>query len=171
MRPAACIKPWLSTEKMFRWLQNAPDEASYKRRLAIWLTHTRRLHANKVAETIGVSIHAVWLWVKQYNNNGPAGLERTGRGGRRWAFMTPKQEAELLRPFIRKARSGDTPKPTQIRQTIEKKLGRKVSMPYVYRFLARHGWADLIAQSKPTAKPSAVQDSFEKLSRPWLRQT
>ncbi len=171
MRPAARVKSWLSTEKMFQWLQSAPDGSSYKRRLAIWLTHTRRLHANKVAETVGVSIQAVWLWVRQYNNKGPAGLERTGRGGRRWAFMTPKQEAKLLKPFIQKAGVGSPPKPAEIKQAIEKKLGRKVSMPYVYRLLARHGWSDVIAQSKLTAKPTILQDNFEKLSRPWLRQT
>ena len=106
MRPPARIKSWLSIEKMFQWLQSAPDEPAYKRRLAIWLTYTGKLHANKVAKVLGVSTQAVWLWIRQYNDSGPSGLKRNGRGGRRWGFMTLQQEAELLRPFIRKARSG-----------------------------------------------------------------
>lgn len=109
MRPPPRIKPWLTIEKMFQWLQKAPDKASYKRRMAIWLIHTGKLHTPKAAEIIGVSTQTVWLWVRQYNSIGPKGLERKGRGGRRWAFMTQQQEAELLKPLIRKARSASAP--------------------------------------------------------------
>ena len=55
MRPPATIRDWLSIDRMFQWLQEAPDEASHRRRMAIWLTHTGRLHAAKVAEILGVS--------------------------------------------------------------------------------------------------------------------
>ena len=170
MQPPAYIKPWLSIEKMFQWLQGASDESSYKRRLAIWLTHTGKLHAPKVAELLGVSTQAVWLWIRQYNTAGPEGLERKGRGGRRWGFLTSQQEAELLKPLISQARLGDTPKPIEIKQLVEKKLGRKVSMPYIYRLLARHGWADAIAQSKSRDKTSSLENNFQKLTHPWLRQ-
>ena len=169
MRPPSRIKPWLSIEKMFQWLQNAPDESSHKRRLAIWLTHTGKLHANKVAETLGVSTQTVWLWNHQYNTYGPDGLERKGRGGRRWGFMTTQQEAELLKPFIRKARSRHPPAPAAIKQLVEQKLGRKVSPAYIYRLLRRHRWNEIIAQSQLDSSSSVVQDNFRKLSRPWLR--
>ena len=169
MRPPARIRDWLEINKMFQWLQSAADEASYKRRMAIWLTHTGKLHANKVAEILGVSEQSVWLWVRQYNNRGPAGLERKGRGGRRWGFMSVEEETELLRPLIRKARSGNPPKPSTVKDIIEEKLKRKVSMSYVYHLLKRQGWADILAQSHLMAKPSDLPDTFEKLSRPWLR--
>jgi len=169
MRPPADIKPYLSVEKMFRWLQNAPDQASYKRRMAIWLTFTGRLHAPKIAEVLGVSSQAVWLWIRQYNTKGPTGLNRKGRGGRRWAFLTLRQEAELLKPLLQKAKSASAPKAAQIREVIEKHLGRKVSMPYVYRMLHRHHWYETIAQSKPVSDLSG-QDTFERISQPWLRR-
>jgi len=170
MRQPAAIKPWLSSEKMFKWIQEAPDESSHKRRMAILLTHKDRLHANKVAEKLGVSTQAVWLWIRQYNTYGPDGLKRKGRGGRRWAFLTRKQEAELLKPLIQQARSGRPPKTTLIKQLIEQKLQRKVSMPYIYRLLHRNGWAQIIAQSKKYRPAAALKDSFEKFSRPWLRE-
>jgi len=169
MRPPADIKPYLSVEKMFRWLQNAPDQASYKRRMAIWLTFTGRLHAPKIAEVLGVSSQAVWLWIRQYNTKGPTGLNRKGRGGRRWAFLTLRQEAELLKPLLQKAKSASAPKAAQIREVIEKHLGRKVSMPYVYRMLHSHHWYETIAQSKPVSDLSG-QDTFERISQPWLRR-
>lgn len=169
MRPPAKINPWLTARKMLNWLENAPDEDSYKRRHAIWLTHTDKLHARKVAEILGVSSQAVWSWISQYNKFGPQGLERTGRGGRRWAFLSLKEESQLLKPFIKKAQSGKPPEAAQIKQKIEKKLGKTVSMSYVYRLLQRHQWADKIAQSGPNAANQKRVNDYLKMARPWLR--
>ena len=169
MRAPAQIEEHLTIEKMFQWLQGAPDEASYKRRMAVWLTHTGKLHAGKVAEILGVSTQAVWLWIRHYNAEGPAGLDRKGRGGRRWAYLTIEAEAELLKPFLAMTRAGRRPKPATLKPLIEQKLGRKVSMGYIYRLLARHNWAEEVAQSHSVAKKPDVADDFRKYSRPWLR--
>jgi transposase len=170
MRPPAQIKDWLSLEAMFRWVQRAPDQAAYRCRMALWLTHTGRLHATKVAHILGVSKQAVWLWIRQYNEQGPAGLERHGRGGRRWGLMTLGQEAELLRPIIRRARSGHAPKPDAVKREIEEKLQREVSKSYVYKLLRRHGWADILRLSQSPRSPAEDVDSFDRLAKPWLRE-
>ena len=170
MRPPAQIKDWLSLEAMFQWIQEAPGEAAYKCRMAVWLTHTGKLHAGEVAHILGVFKQAVWLWVRQYNEQGPAGLERGGRGGRRWGLMTPEQEAEFLRPIIRRARAGHAPRPETIKQMIEDVLQRKVSRSYVYKLLRRHGWADILRRSQSSASPAEDADSFGKLAKPWLRE-
>jgi len=169
MRPPAKIKPWLSNRRMFNWMQNAPDENSRKRRRAIWLTHTEKLSARKVAQILGVSTQAVWLWIAQYNKLGPKGLERAGRGGRRRAFFSPAEEADILKPFIRRARSGRSPKTAEIKQLIEKKLSRQVSKSYIYRLLHRYRFSAIIAQSRSARAASADTDSFKKLSQPWLK--
>lgn len=168
MQSSVQIKPFLSVEKMFEWLQGAEDLAAHKRRMAIWLTFTGELDASRIADILGVSTQSVWLWIRQYNAKGPAGLDRKGRGGRRWGFLSVQQESALLKPLLRRARSGSTPKTTEIKEAIEMHLGRKVSMPYVYRLLQRHRWFEIIGQSKP-AKGLAAADTFEKLSKPWLR--
>ena len=169
MKKPAQIKPWLTVEQMFQWLQESPDEAAHKRRMTIWLIHTGRLHASKISEILGVSVQAVWLWTNQYNTKGPKGLERKGRGGRCWAFLSRQREAELLKPFIAKARSGNIPKASEIRPVFEQELKRKVSMPYIYRLLVRHGWSQIVSQSSRVRKPKATDD-FEKITRPWLRK-
>src|SRR5258708_27517575 len=87
MRPPAEIALWLSTEDMQAWVREAPDKASYQRRLAIWLTHVERLSAHRVAQSLCVSTPAVWRWVQQYNHQGPEGLHRAARGGRPWAVL------------------------------------------------------------------------------------
>ena len=169
MRPPASIKPHLSINEMFQWLKNAPDEASHKRRMAIWLTHTGHLYAKQVAKVLGVSVQAVWLWIRQYNDQGASGLERTGRGGRRWGFLAPEQEAELLRPYIRKLRDGVITSPSKIKKVVEHKLSRTVSMPYVYHLLQRHQWAEIIAQLGPSAADRERVDDYLKVAQPWLR--
>lgn len=168
MRPPAKIKNWLTVEQMQQWLDCAPDAESRTRRMAIWLTHTQRLHARKVADTLGVSVQAVWLWIVQYNEHGPSGLLRKGRGGRRRATMTPDQETELLAPFVAEARAGKPAKPQNIKSAIEQRLKRQVSLSYVYRLLQRHRWADILAQShRPTR--SQASDTFERFTQPWRR--
>lgn len=170
MRPPAKIKPWLNVQEMYNWLENAPDEDSYKRRHTIWLTHTDKLHARKIADILGVSIQAVWLWVKQYNESGPQGLKRKGRGGRRWGFLSQKEEAEFMKPFIQRARSNKPSETAHIQALIEKKLGKKVSKAYVYSLLQRHDIYSIIAQSKISTAISTDADSFKKLSQPWHKQ-
>ena len=168
MKQPATIKPHLSVEQMFNWLQKSPDEAAHKRRMAIWMIHTGRLHAPKVAQILGISVQAVWLWTRQYNSKGPGGLDRKGRGGRRWAFLSKEREAELLKPFIKRAKSGDLAKASDIRSVFEKQLKRSVSMSYIYRLMARHGWSHIIASTQ-TKRPK-LSDNFSILSRPWLRR-
>ena len=169
MRPPANIKNWVSIKKMFQWLQNAPDEHSHKRRMAIWLTHTGNLHAHTISKILGVSTQAVWLWVKQYNAHGPDGLLRKGRGGRRWAFMTFKQEVEFLKPFILNAMSGNPAKPSEIRAKSESIIGKEVSMSYVYRLLKRHKWSEIIAQSRFPQQSTQIKQDFTNYYHPWKR--
>jgi len=170
MRPPAKIKDWLTVQKMYNWLQNAPDKEAYKRRHAIWLTHTDQLHAQKVAEILDVSIQAVWLWISQYNKFGPEGLQRKGRGGRRRAFFSHQEEREILKPFLQKARSGNPPKTNIIKAHIEDNLRRKVSKAYIYKLLQRHRWASIIAQSNLKQASLTQDESFERFYQPWRKK-
>ena len=170
MRPPAAIKQWLNAEEISQWLHNAPDENAYKRRLVIYLTHTNRICARKVAEKLGVSRQAVWLWISQYNKNGPKALDRRGRGGKRWGFLTADQEHKILKPFFEKVKAGQRIKPVTIKEAIEKQLNRKVSMPYVYKLLSRHNWSQTISHTVTSTKHIPKKyTAFQKLSRPWLR--
>ena len=54
----------------------------------------------EIADLLQISTPAVWLWVKQFNRQGPEGLSRAGRGGRaRRAVVSPIHlVAHLSRP-------------------------------------------------------------------------
>ena len=65
--------------------------------------------AHQIAEWLYVSKQAVWLWIGQYNCQGPEGLERQGRGGRRWAYLSLEEEETFLRLFSRASKSRRIP--------------------------------------------------------------
>jgi transposase len=164
MRPPARIEPWLSTQALQVWVREAPDKGAYQRRLAIWLTAVCRLPAHRVAESLCVSKQAVWLWIAQYNQQGPEGLRRAGRGGRRWAWLAWEQEEQFLAKWQPAAARGQILTVPQLRVEVEKRLARRVSLAYIYRLLHRHGWRKLGPRPRhPKAQP-AVQERFKKNS-------
>jgi transposase len=162
MRFPARIESWLSTQDLQVWVREAPDKSAYQRRLAIWLTAVGRLAAHRVAELLCVSKQAVWLWIAQYNQQGSQGLHRTGRGGRRWAWLSWEQEERFLQERQEAAGRGQILTAPQLRAGLEKFAGRRVSLAYVYRLLHRHDWRKLGPRPRhPKAQP-AVQERFKK---------
>lgn len=148
MRKPAPLEPWLSEEEILVWLREAPDREAYKRRLAVWLTHLGPHYAHEVAEMLGVSRQAVWLWVGQYNKKGPIGLARVGRGGRRWSYLSWVEEEEILQPFRERAARGEVVSAKEIWPELSKAMGQEVSLAYVYKLLHRHVKSDKEAQER-----------------------
>src|SRR5258705_3906107 len=131
MRRPAQIKPWLSEEDVLAWLRDSPDRASYQRRLAIWLTWTKSLHAEEVAEMLGVSKQAIWLWLGQYNKQGPEGLQRQGRGGRRWSLLELKEEQRVLERWARRAQQGEVITARHLLPEVQRAVGQEGPLAYI----------------------------------------
>jgi transposase len=129
MRRPASIKPWMSAEDLQAWVREAASRAEYQRRLAIWLTHIGPFAAQQVATLLGVSKQAVWLWVSQYNRQGPAGLERQGRGGRRWGYLSWEAEEAFLVRLGEQAERGQILTPRQIHRQLAKLGARRFPSP------------------------------------------
>jgi transposase len=164
MRPPARLAPWLSPEELAVWVREAPTRPAYQLRLAIWLTHLGPYAAHQIADMLQVSCQAVWLWVGQYNKHGPAGLERRGRGGRRWAFLSWAQEENLLAEFFAQAAQGSILTAPALQPRVERAVGRKVSPDYVYRLLHRHGWRKLGPRPRHVQADPEAQEAFKKNS-------
>lgn len=162
MRNPSQLSPWLSTEELLAWVQDAEDKGSYQKRLAVWLTHVGPFHAETVARLLGVSKQAVWLWLGQYNHKGPSGLNRMGRGGRRWGFLTPEEEADLLAEFFERASRGEVVTALHLYQDVCLRVGREVSMAYVYKLLHRNGWRKLAPRPHHPKADADAQEAFKK---------
>jgi transposase len=165
MRRPAQIQPWLSEEELLAWMREAPDRASYQRRLAIWLTRLKSLHAEAVAQMLGVSKQAVWLWIGQYNQFGPEGLQRQGRGGRRWGLLGWEEEQRVFEQWRQRAERGGVITARQLLPEIEKAAGQAVSLAYVYKLLKRHEWRKTGPRPRHVKASREVQEDFKKNSR------
>ena len=164
------IQPWLSDVELLAWTQDARTRAEYQRRLTIWLAVLECWPAHRVARALGVSTPAVWKWVGQYNREGPHGLERPGRGGRRWAFLTLDQERDLLGEIQAEAGRGQVLTAKQLLPRVRQVTGRKVSLDYVYRLLHRHGWRKLAPRPTHVKADPEAQEAFKKKRRKWSRK-
>lgn len=164
MRPPATVEPWLSTEELQVWVREAPDKESYQRRLAVWLTQIGQLPAHQIAEWLCVSKQAIWLWIGQYNHQGPEGLERQGRGGRRWAYLSLEEEETFLRRFQRRAAEGKLLTAKQLHAQLVERTGRKLTVDYVYGLLHRHGWRKLGPRPRHPRANLPAQERFKKNS-------
>ncbi len=170
MRKPSALTPWFTTDQLMAWVKESPDKAAYQRRLAIWLTHAGPFPAHQVADLLAVSTQAVWKWLGEYNTLGPSGLERKGRGGRRWSLMSIEEERAFLAQFLVRAETGDLLTAKQLHPELCKALGQDVSMDYVYKLLHRHEWRKLAprphhAKQDPAAA-AAFKKNFQKPSKP-----
>lgn len=159
------IEPWLSEAELLEWMRDATSRQEYQRRLAVWLTYLERIPAHQVATMLGVSKQAVWLWISQYNKQGPEGLKRKGRGGRRWAFLSLERERELLVSFQKEAAEGKVLTAKQLHAHICEAVGKRVSIDYVYSLMHRHGWRKMGPRPQHVRGDPAVRDEFKKNSR------
>jgi transposase len=92
-------------------------------------------------------------------------LEREGRGGRRWAYLSLAGEQALLQDWQEQAVRGEVLTAKQLHAHCEKAAGRKISLGYAYRLLHRHGWRKLGPRPRhPKAQP-ATRQRFKKNSR------
>lgn len=162
MQNPAQVKPWMSVEGMMVWVREAPTREDYKRRLAIWLTQVGPYHARQVAEMLQVSVQSVWLWLGQYNTDGPGGLERQGRGGRRWAFLSWPEEQRLLDGLTKRGTQGQILTAKQMHREVCKAVGKNVSVDYVYRLLHRHKWQKMGPRPRHLKAKPQDQEAFKK---------
>lgn len=151
---------------MISWVQQAPNREAYQKRLAIWLTVIGPFYAHEVAQMLCISRQAVWLWISQYNKNGPDGLERQGRGGRRWSYLPWVQEQALLKSFEESSAKGEFITVKQFLPEIKKLTGKEVSLSYVYKLLYRHNWRKLGPRPHHIKADLKEQEEFKKNSPP-----
>ena len=165
MRRPAQIKSWLDLEELAMWVREAPTRDSYQKRLAIWLTQVGPFHAHKVADMLQVSKQAVWLWVNQYNRKGPEGLDRKGRGGRRWSYLSWEEETVLLCSLENRALRGEILTVPQVVSELKKAIGKEISSGYVYKLFHRHGWRKLAPRPRHVQADRQSQEEFKKTFR------
>ena len=160
MRKPATIKSWLTSKNYCLGSKKLP-RLSLSEKLAIWLTYLGPFHAQDVANMLGVSKQAVWLWLGQYNKHGPAGLGRKDEVGVAGPCFPGTKKKHCLNPWNSVALPGNAycqaPAPRNIQSS-----GSRVSLGYVYSLLRRHRWRKLGPRPRHVKAKREIQEEFKK---------
>ena len=84
------------------------------------------------------------------------------RGGRRRENLTPAEEVNFLAPFLEKAKEGGILIVGEIKEALDARLGRNVSLASVYNLLHRHNWRKLAPDKRHPKSDVATQDEWKK---------
>jgi transposase len=123
--------------------------------------------ALEIATALGWRTGSVHNLHSQYLREGASALVGSGRGGRRWAWLTVEEEEELLAAFANPAEQGGITEIRAVQAALEQRAGQAVAKSTVYRLVARWGWRKLAPRPFHPDTLPAVQQAFKKSSGVW----
>jgi transposase len=157
----------LTAKQLKQRMLATKDRRQFQRWQVIYLMSSGRFRAGQAGQLVGVAKGTVYQWVHLYNHQGPKALDLQGRGGRRNALLSRKEEEVLLTELSAKAEQGRVVLAQSVRERVERKLGRSVSKDYAYDLLHRHGWRKIAPRPRHPKGNSAVQEQFKKNFPSW----
>jgi len=123
------------------------------------------LSLEQTAEAIGVSVGWACQLRRRFIRDGGRGeADRAKPGGRRRENMTRDEEAEFLAPFFEQAKTGGILVVGEIKQALDRRLGRPVALASAYNLLHRHGWRKLAPDKRHPRADVAAQEDWKKNS-------
>lgn len=132
----------------------------FQRFLCIWLRMEQGLSTAEIAKILGWHVNTVRYTQVDFIKHGTPALVEGKRGGRRRQLMTIDEEVKFLDLFAQKAKEGSILVVNEIKEALEKRLGRLVHKTTVYRMLHRHDWRKI--------SPRPVHPKQVLESRRWL---
>lgn len=136
---------------------------------AVINAHGKR--AQEIADILGTSATIVKRIVRSYNNHGAEFDKPLRWGGRRDAtsFMSVEEEEKMMKQLESKALKGAILTFKDIKETVEKKLGKEVSADYIWDLFKRNHWSKRSPRPKHPKQDVDAQERFKKNSLSyWL---
>jgi transposase len=87
------------------------------------------------------------------------------RGGRRRENMSFEEEVSFLAPFFERASKGGILVVGEIKQELDKRLGRETALASAYNLLHRHGWRKLAPDKRHPKADIEAQEEWKKNSQ------
>jgi len=137
----------------------------HRRWLIIWSALADPRPAWEIAIHTDVSVSTVHNVISRYNRFGPKVIESSENGIRHRCYLTKEQEAELLKPFLEDASTGQICVAGRIRQALEELLDHPVHHSTVYRMLHRNGWREIVPRPAHPQGKEETRQAFKKTFR------
>ena len=164
MRPQRPISEQ-AKESLQELVRKTKTKADFQRVQCIWLRAALGMSSDQVALAVGFSPATVKKLWSQYFSVGEEVLIGQGRGGRRRANLSLKEEMKILAHFFEKAKSGEVLVVNEVKTVYEEAIGHTVPKSTVYRMLARHSWRKIAPRPRhPKADPQKLE-AFKKTPR------
>lgn len=160
----------LSVEEVQQKVNNATSVWLRNRWMIIYTALLDPRDSGEIARQLGVSRPCVKKIVSLYKRFGPSGLETSGPGGRRNAYLTISEEEAFLAPFIEQASRGELVTTKTLQAAFAEHVGEPIDDSTVYRLLERHHWRKIVPRAYHPDKDVDAQEAFKKTSGHSLKQ-
>ncbi len=152
-------------EKARELLSKARMADELRRAQAVVLPLEFGFSMERTAAIIGVSKGwASQLRTQFIRAGGQRADKKRLRGGRRRENMSYEEEVTFLGPFLEKAAKGGILVVGEIKEELDKRLGRRTALASTYNLLHRHGWRKLAPDTRHPKADSEAQEEWKKNS-------
>jgi transposase len=159
-------------EEAKRLLSRARAAEELRQAQAVVLPLEFGFSMEQTAKAIGVSKGwACQLRRRFIHSGGKCTVQQSARGGRHRANMSHKEEVAFLAPFFEKASHGGVLVVGEIKQALDKRLGRATALASIYNLLHRHGWRKLAPDKRHPKVDIEAQEQWKKNSQDSSRKS
>ncbi len=145
------------------WVQKAATVDELRQAQAVLLPLKMGLSMEETALAIGVSMGwACQLRRRFIQAGGKIHRDRSRPGGRRRQNLSRDEEEAFLKPFLDQAKTGGILVVSEIKQALDRRLGRTVALASAYNLLHRHGWRKLAPDKRHPQADPAAQEEWKK---------
>lgn len=154
------------------WVQKAATMDELRQAQAVLLPLKMGLSMEQTAQALGVSPGwACQLRRRFIQAGGKIAQDRPRPGGRRRQNLTQEEEEAFLKPFFDRAQTGGILVVGEIKQALDRRLGRTVALASAYNLLHRHDWRKLAPDKRHPKSDPAAQEEWKKNSAAASRKS
>jgi len=150
-------------------LVNAKTVNELRQAQSVILPLELNLSLDKTSAITGISKRWVCQLRTEFIRANGIIARKAPRGGRHRENLSLAQEADLLAPFIEKAKVGGILIVSEIKDALQTQLGRRVALASVYNLLHRHDWRKLVPDKRHPKSDPEAQEAFKKTPGNALR--
>ena len=145
-------------------LSKAKTAAALRQAQAVVFPLEYGMSLEQTAAAIGVSSGWACQLRNRFMKEGIVSAEDKPRGGRRRSHMSIEEEEAYLSPFFEKAKAGGILVVSEIKESMDRQLGRQVALASAYNLLHRHGWRKIAPDKRHPQSDIEKQEAWKKNS-------
>lgn len=150
-------------------MEHSISVADFKRWQILYHLNNYAVDACYLSDITGYSKATIYSIVQSFNKGDTLDVSTKVKGGRRRELMSREEEIALMDSLEARAMQGQILSGKDVREVVEKKLGKTVSDDYIWDLFKRNGWSKHSPRPHHPGKDEKKQEEFKKNSRTiWL---